>query len=177
MATKGVEMSISVAVAEWIKRIADDERKRDAVRVREDEKAARKADLVRRNGQRLIDELLATVTRDVAAFRDEFAGDPTRDIVVEATEPDRGFVIRKPAPAAVSLTVAPNLDAAAVVCHYRFTVTNGLPPREDRIDVTFAGDGGETTLQMKHHGTGQVFTTADALSEFLLVPVFTGRPR
>ena len=174
--TKGVDMSTSVAVADWIKRIADDERKRDTVRVREDEMAARKADLVRRNGRRLIDELRATVTRDVEAFRDEFAGDPARDIVVEATAPDGGFVVRKPAPAAVSLTVTPNLEAAAVVCHYRFTLTNGLPPREDRIDVMFAGDGGET-LQMKHHGTGQVFATADAFSEFLLVPVLTGRPR
>ena len=51
-----------------------------------------------------------------------------------------------------------------------------LPPREDRIDVTFAGDGAGTLL-MKHHGTGQVFVTPDALSEFLLVPVLTGRPR
>jgi hypothetical protein len=169
-------MSTSVAVPDWIKRIADDERKRDAVRVREDETAARKADLVRRNGQRLIDELRATVTRDVEAFRGEFAGDLARDIVVEATVPDGGFVVRKPAPAPVSLTVSPNLEAAAMVCHYRFTLTNGLPPREDRIDVMFAGDGGET-LQMKHHGTGQVFATANALSEFLLVPVLTGRPR
>lgn len=32
-------------------------------------------------------------------------------------------------------------------------------------------------MQMKHHETGQVFTTADALSEFLLVPVLTGRLR
>jgi hypothetical protein len=40
----------------------------------------------------------------------------------------------------------------------------------------FAGDGREI-LQMKHQGTGQVFATADALSEFLLVPVLTGRPR
>jgi len=30
---------------------------------------------------------------------------------------------------------------------------------------------------MKHHGTGQVFATTGALSEFLLVPVLTGRPR
>ena len=169
-------MSTSVAVADWIKRIADDERRRDTLRVREDEMAARKADLVRRNGRRLIDELRATVTRDVEAFRDEFAGDPARDIVVEATAPDGGFVVRKPAPAAVSLTVTPNLEAAAMVCRYRFTLTNGLPPREDRIDVLFSGDGGET-LQMKHHGTGQVFTTADALCELLLVPVLTGRPR
>ena len=59
---------------------------------------------------------------------------------------------------------------------YRFTLTDGLPPREDRVNVMFVGDGGET-LQMKHHGTGQVFATADVLSEFLLVPVLTGRPR
>src|SRR5438876_588389 len=169
-------MSTSVPVAEWIKRIADDERKRDAVRLKEDELSARKADIVRRNGGRLIDELRAAVTRDVEAFRDEFAGDPSRAVVVEATPLDSGFVVRKPAPSAVSLTVTPNLEAATMVCHYRFTLPNGLPPREDRIDVTFAGDGGEI-LQMKHHGSGQVFATADALSEFLLVPVLTGRPR
>jgi hypothetical protein len=59
-------------------------------------------------------------------------------------------------------------------------MTNGLPPREDRLELVFAGngenDGGET-LQLKHHGTGQVFASADAISEYLLVPVFTGRPR
>jgi hypothetical protein len=169
-------MSSSIAIADWIKRIADDERRRDTLRIREEELAARKADLIRRNGRRLIDDLRATVTRDVEAFRAEFAGDPSRDIVVEPNEADGGFVVRKPAPAAVSLTVAPSLEAAAMVCRYRFTLTNGLPPREDRIDVLFAGDGGET-IQMKHHGTGQVFTTAEALSELLLVPVLTGRPR
>jgi hypothetical protein len=63
-----------------------------------------------------------------------------------------------------------------MLCHYRFTLANGLPPREDRIDVMFSGDGSDS-LQMKHHGTGQLFSTADALSEFLLVPVLTGRPR
>jgi hypothetical protein len=169
-------MTTSVPVADWIKRIADDERRRDALRIREDEIVARKADLVRRNGGRLIDELRAAVTRDVEAFRDEFAGDPAREVVVEPTALDGGFVVRKPAPSAVSLTVTPNLEAAAMVCHYRFTLPNGLPPREDRIDVMFAGDGGDT-LQMRHQGTGQVFVAADALSEFLLVPVLTGRPR
>ena len=136
----------NVAVAEWIKRIADEERRRDTARAKEDEMAARKVDLIRRNGRRLIDDLRATVTRDVEAFRNEFSGESARDIVVEETAPDGGFVVRKPAPAAVSLTVTPNLDAAAMVCHYRFTGTNGLPPREDRIDVTFAGDGDETLL-------------------------------
>jgi len=169
-------MASSVATADWIKRIADDERRRDTDRLREDEIIARKADLVRRNGRRLIDELRATVTRDVDAFRDEFEGDPARAIVVDATVPDGGFIVRKPAPLAVSLTVTPNLEAAAMTCHYQFTSANGLPPREERVDVTFAGDASET-LQMRRHGTGQALTTADALSEFLLVPVLTGRPR
>lgn len=169
-------MSTTVAVAEWIKQVADDERKRDAVRVAENEAVARKADLVHRNGRRLVDELRAAVTRDVQAFRDEFAGDAARDIVVEASAPDGGFSVRKPPPAAVTLVVNPNLETASMVCHYRFTLTNGLPPREDRVDVMFAGDGTDT-LQMKHHGTGQLFTTADSLSEYLLVPVMTGRPR
>jgi hypothetical protein len=95
---------------------------------------------------------------------------------LEATEPEGGFVVRKPESPAVSLTVSPQLEAATVGCHYRFTPTNGLPPREHRFDLVFAPAEGETML-MKHHGTGQVFATADALSEFLLVPVFTGRPR
>jgi hypothetical protein len=169
-------MSTIVAVKDWIKRIADDERSRDAVRIREHEVAARKADLVRRNGRRLVNELRATVARDVDAFRDEFAGESTRDIVIETAAADDGFVVRKPAPAAVSLTVAPNLEAAIIVCRYRFTLGGGLPPREDRIDVVLADDP-DDKLQMKHGGTGQVFANADVLSEFLLVPVFTARPR
>lgn len=70
-----------------------------------------------------------------------------------------------------------SLESGAVVCRYRFTLTNSLPRGEDRIDVLFAGDDGER-IQMKHHGTGRVFTTAaESLSERLLVPVLTGRPR
>jgi hypothetical protein len=169
-------MSTSVVVTDWIKRVADEERRRDTVRARESELAARKTDLVRRDGRRLVDELRAAVTRDVDAFRDEFAGDSARDILVDVTAPHGGFVVRKPAPGAVSLTVSPNLESAAMVCLYRFTLADGLPPREDRIDVVFTSDGSET-LQMKQHGTGQVFATTDALSEFLLIPVLTGRAR
>jgi hypothetical protein len=169
-------MSTGVMVADWIKRLVDDERKLDAARAREAETAARKADLVRLHGRRLIEELRATVTRDVEAFKDEFVGDPGRDIVFEDAESDGGFVVRKPESPAVSLTVAPHLDAAAMGCHYRFTSTRGLPPREHHFELVFAGVEGET-MQMKHHETGQVFTTADALSEFLLVPVLTGRLR
>ncbi len=172
-------MTTGVVAADWIKRIADDERKRDAVRVREEEIAARKAGLVRLNGRRLLDELRAAVARDVEAFRDEFAGDCSRDIVLDFTEATGGFVVRKPASPAVTLTVEPHLETAAMDCHYRFTSANGLPPREDRLELVFAPDGvaGAETLQIKTQRTGQVFASADALSEYLLGPVFTGRPR
>ncbi len=172
-------MTTGVVAAEWIKRIADDERKRDAVRIREEEMAARKADLVRQNGRRLLDELRAAVARDVEAFRCEFAGDPSRDIVFDAKEATGGFVVRKPASPAVLLTAEPHLDRASMDCHYRFTSTSGLPPREDRVELMFAPDGvaGADTLQIKTQRTGQGFASADALSEYLLGPVFTGRPR
>jgi hypothetical protein len=168
-------MNTSVAISDWLKRIVDDERRRDTARVKEDELAAQKTDLIRRNGRRLVDDLRQTVTRDAEAFRAEFPGDRSREMVTEATS-DGGFVVRKPAPVAVSLSVTPNLEAVTIACHYRFTLANGLPPREDRFDVVIASNGAET-LHLKHHGTGQVFPTTDALSEFLLVPVLTGRPR
>lgn len=169
-------MTASIVVADWIKRIADDERKRDAVRAREEEIAARKAQLVRLNGERLIDELRATVGRDVEAFRAEFPEGSTRQIVLETTGSRGGFLVSKPASPAVSLSVIPNLESATILCRYRFTTANGLPPREDGLELVFAGDGGDA-LQIRHHGTGQLFPTPEALSEFLLVPVFTGRPR
>jgi len=170
-------MSTTVAVvADWIKRLADDERRRDSVRIEQDAIAARKGDLVRREGRRLVDELRAAVVRDISAFRDEFAGDPARDVLVDIAPPDGGFSVRKPPPGEVSLTVTPDLDRATLICAFSFTNTDGLPPREDRVNVMFSDDGSET-LRMKHDRTGKLFASADDLSEFLLVPVLTGRPR
>ena len=169
-------MTTGVVAADWIKRIADDERQRDAVRAREEETVARKAGLVRQNGQRLLAELHVALARDVDAFRDEFAGDATRAIVLGPVDATGGFVVRKPASPTVTLTIVPRLDAAAMGCHYQFTSMHGLPPREERVELVFAADGAET-LQIRTHHTGQVFASADALSEFLLGPVFTGRPR
>lgn len=166
----------TLVASDWVKRVAADERSRDAVRMREDESMARKATLVHVHGRKLLDELRATVVRDVDAFRNEFPGDAARELVFEGGETDAGFVVRKAAFPASTLTFAPHLDSAVVRCHYRFTPNQGLPPREDRFDLVFAGADAET-LQLKHVGTGQVYAGADALSEYLLVPVFTGRPR
>src|SRR5260221_11092007 len=101
-------MSTSVAAADWIKRIADEERKRDAARVREEEIAARKSDLVRLNGRRLIDQLRAPITRDPEAFRSGFPGDPARDGLTQTPEAG-GVGVPKRASPARRLTATPNL--------------------------------------------------------------------
>jgi hypothetical protein len=174
--TKDDDMTTRVMVADWIKRVVDAERARDAVRAGENEAIARRAEFVRAAAHRLLEDLRATVTRDVEAFREEFAGDPGRAVVAEAAALADGIVVRKPAPRATSLTVTPQLHAGAIACHYQFFATDGRPPREERIEVSVVGDG-HAPPQVKLHGTGQVFATTDALSEFLLVPVLTGRPR
>ena len=162
--------------SEWITLLAADERKRDDERSRIADVAARKADLVRLQGRQLIDELRTAVMRDLDAFRSEFPADAAREMTFEAVPPDGGFVIRKQAYPIAALSVTPHLPSGSVTCEYRFTPANGLPPREDRIEFLLTGNGGDTLL-IKHPGTGQVFTNADSLSEFLLVPVLTGRPR
>ncbi len=169
-------MNTSVAVADWIRRVADDERQRDIVRAKQTELAARKDDLVARQGRRLLDELRAAVVRDAGAFRDEFAGDRSRDVAVDLGLPAGGFAVHKPPPSPVALTVTASADSASLICSYRFTPTDGMPPREDCVHIMFVDGGGET-LRMKHNGTGKTFASGDDLSEFLLVPVLTGRPR
>jgi hypothetical protein len=168
--------TVAVAVADWIKRIADDERQRDAARAKETDLAARKDDLVARQGRRLFDELRAAIVRDAGAFRDEFAGDRSREVAVDCSPASGGFTVHKPPPSAASLVVSANADSASLTCSYSFPSTDGMPPREDHFHIVFVDAGGET-LRMKHIGTGRTFASGDDLSEFLLVPVLTGRPR
>ncbi|HYM21738.1 MAG TPA: hypothetical protein VEU08_00955 [Vicinamibacterales bacterium] len=163
--------------SEWIIRLAADERRRDDERASAAAALARRVDIVRVHGQRLIDELRATVQLDLEAFRSEFPGDAAHEVNFEATEPGGGFVIRKPSYPAVALSVTPNLPAESVRCEYRFMPNNGLPSRDDRVDLRVVSNGNDTTLLIKHPGTGQAFNNANALSEYLLVPVLTGRPR
>ena len=122
---------------------------------------------------RLLHRVLGAFARDESGPRHS---DRARDIAFSDAPSDGGFVVRKPDAPGVCLTVAWPVNAAAGTCHYRFTPANGLPPQEDCLDLVFA-DEGVATLQIRHHGTGQLFATADALSEFLFVPVFRGRPR
>jgi hypothetical protein len=169
-------MSSVAGIADWIKRLAEDERKRDALRVAPEEQAGRRADLILRHRRHLVSELQSAILRDVKGFRSEFPDDPSREIVLDATKPDGGFVVRKPAAPPVSLRIDPHLEAGTIACCYRFTSANGLPPRDYRFKLSFAANG-DGKPQLTLQGTWRVFPTADAVSEFLLVPVFTGRAR
>ena len=169
-------MSPTVAAADWIARIVDGERQRDAERGRQAALTARKDDLVNRHGRRLLDDLRTTIIRDAEGFRDAFTGDASRDVGVTMGLPDGGFVVNKPPPSAVSLSITLNANSASLLCIYTFKSADNMPPREDRVHVMFIDGGGET-LQMRDHGTGTTFATGDELSEFLLTPVLTGRPR
>jgi len=171
----GVSETVRMTGA-WITRLAEDERKRDDVRLRAAEVEARKAELVRLHGQRLFDELCTTLVRDIDAFRDEFPGDSPREILFEAVQGGGGFVVRKPRSPTAILTVTPHLATASISCEYQFASTNGMPPREDRFDFIFTSVT-DDMLHIKQQGTGQLFTNVDALSEYLLIPVLTGRPR
>lgn len=159
---------------EWITRLADDERKRDAVRSGEVEASARKAALVQRHGRALVDELRAVITADIDAFRAQFPGDAARGVTIDGGA-DGGFAVHKPGPPVVSLSVAPRWAAASVDCHYRRSTLDGLPAREDRFSLVFVPRG--DSAQFKHLESGLLFADADALSEYLLTPVFTGRTR
>jgi hypothetical protein len=161
--------------AEWVTRLADDERRRDEIKVRAKQAVDRRTDLVSQHGRRILDELRTTVVRDVEAFRREFPGDPVRAFLIEE-HVDGGFSVRRLEAPTASMAIVPTQALGSLSCEYLFTPANGMPPRRDLLDFVFTHTS-DNTLQLKLQGTAQVFTHPDTLSEYLLVPVLTGRPR
>ncbi len=161
--------------AEWVTRLANDERRRDEVQLRAKQAVDRRTDLVSQHGRRMLDELRTTVVRDVEAFRREFPGDPVRAFLIEE-HMDGGFSVRRLERPTASMAIVPTAAVGSLSCEYLFTSANGTPPRRDLLDFVFTNST-DNTLQLKLQGTAQVFTDSDTLSEYLLVPVLTGRPR
>lgn len=160
---------------EWITQLAHDERQRDAVIAAARDIAERDAAFVVAHGRELIEALAGAVAGDVEHFHREFPDDPARRLSVER-RPDGGFVVRRSTLPSVELTVSPQWTNATVGCQYRFTPGTNLPAREDRCVLVFTPAAG-VDARFKHQGSGHVFATVHALSEYLLTPVFTGRPR
>ncbi len=159
---------------EWITRLASEERGRDAVIALARSVAARDAALVTTHGPQLVESLATTIAGDVARFLEEFPDDPVRHLVLDMST-DGGFEVRRTGYPAVVLTVTPQWASRVVACRYRFTPGAELPVREDRFTLGFTPVGDDACF--KHQGSGEVFAGLPALSEYLLTPVFTGRPR
>jgi hypothetical protein len=160
---------------EWIRRVADDERQRDAVIAAAREIVARDTAFIAAHGRALMNALAATVAGDVEHFHREFPEDPARRLTIEG-RPDEGFVVRRSARPSVELTIAPQWTTARVACQYRFAAEPDLPTRENGFVLVFTPAGSDDA-RFKHHESGQVFASVHALSEYLLTPLFTGRPR
>ena len=136
---------------------------------------------MRVHDQRLLDTLRATVARDIEAFLDcEFPGDGARrGITLENSRTDGGLVVRPTTrlPTA-TLNICARLDSD------RRSGTDTVASRRDGLaasrgshrGLVFIGDGDQSlVIEAPRHRT--VFANADNLSEYLLLPVFTGRPR
>ena len=162
---------------EWIARLAVEERERDATTAAARNAAARDAALVTTQGPRLLESLATIVSNDVARFREEFPDDPMRQMAVDLAA-DGGFEVRRSAYPTVALNVTPKWTSGVVACRYRFKPSADLPVREDRflLGVASLGPVGDDAY-FKHQGSGEGFASLPALSEYLLTPVFTGRPR
>lgn len=160
---------------EWITRLADEERRRDAVIATARDLAARETAFVVAHGRQLTDALATTVASDVEYFHHEFPEDTFRHLTIDAGA-DGGFVVRRSAFPSVQLTVTPQLPAARIRCQYQFTPGPDLPTREDHFLLVFTPAAG-VDARFKHQDSGHVFASVQVLSEYLLTPVFTGRPR
>ena len=128
---------------------------------------------MRRHGPGLLHDLHATMTQDVDVFGTNFqtirhatsSSTTSRKVGSPFASPDirrSRSASRRAGPPRLWVAVLPS--------------DNGMPAREDRFELVLAPQG-DDAAQFKHHSSGQVFGTVEALSEYLLTPVFTGRPR
>jgi hypothetical protein len=155
----------------WVRRFAEEERRRDAVERREVDTVAEQGEAVRARSLALLDALRTQVARDVKAFSREFPG---RSISFEQGLPGGGFVVRRGHYPEVHLTVVPNLSGSAISVQYLLasgTGTEAPPPRE----LVVAGH--DDAPHFRDEESQQAFRKIEQLSEYLLVPVFVGRLR
>lgn len=157
---------------DWVKHFAAEERQRDQVRRREAAAAAWKAEYVEFHLRKIVDLLADRVARDVEAFAREF---PERGLTFREDPGSQGFIVRREHYPEASLTLHPDMGAGTITASYVFASQSGThTPKAQILEL-----GGQTvdTLHFRNEAEQQAFRTIAQLSEYLLVPVFTGRPR
>jgi hypothetical protein len=156
---------------DWVSRFAAEERTREEAESRASAKAADRLQTMRFHVRTQLDLLDARVAQDVQAFAREF---PERAVTMEKLS-EGGFRVHRDHYPHVTLTVEPHWDTASLHASYVFVSQAGkVAPKPIVLELD------ERSGQGSHfwHDAGQhTFRSLEQLSEYLLVPVFTGRPR
>jgi hypothetical protein len=155
----------------WVARVVDEERRKDQAHSRDEAAAVHHAEVIRFHLQCLMVALKDRVARDVEAFAREL---PDRRVSFKECSPDDGFAVRRDCYPEAQLTVTPNLHDGSIRVQYLFAFADGLSapklmefvPDADRGFSVHLRDAGELS-----------FGDVEQLSEYLLVPLFTGHPR
>jgi hypothetical protein len=154
---------------DWITRFADEERRRSEGHARDLSVAAHLAEIAQFRVHVLMDALRNRVTRDVDEFGRQF---PERAIHFEDVPLNGGFIIRREHYPEARLTVSPNPAAGSVHVEYLFASGVGLSmPRSMELVC-----GDDVPGWHFRNEDGYPVRPIARLSEYLLVPVFTGCP-
>jgi hypothetical protein len=155
----------------WVTRFAANERHRNET---EDHMAvllAHSADVALFRLQTLLGSLRECVAEDVAAFALQF---PERSVHFENVPVNGGFAVRREHYPEARVTVIPDMSAGTLHIEYLFASMQGITTPKP-LELTFDGDDvrGWHFKDDPDHRVRSVYE----LSEYLLVPVFSGYPR
>ena len=156
---------------DWVKHFAEEERQRQQAHSRESAATAFRSVDVRLYLERLMESLRTRVARDVEVFAEEF---PDLGLVFESNLDD-GFTVRRGHYPETKLTVHPNMDAGSIAVNYVIALQTGT--QAPKPTVMELGGHNIDTLHFRDDSGLHSFRTIAQLSEYLLVPVFTGRLR
>jgi hypothetical protein len=156
----------------WVARVVDEERRKDQAHSRDEAAAAvHHADVVRFHLPCLMVALKDPIARDVEAFAREL---PDHRVSFEECTPDDGFAVRRDCYPEAHPAVTPNLHDGSIRVQYLFASADGLSAPKLMELVPDADRGFSVHLR---DGSEQSFASVEQLSEYLLVPLFTGQPR
>ena len=155
----------------WVARLVDEERRKDQTHRHEVAAAVHNAEAARFHLQCLMVALKDRVARDVKAFAREL---PDRRVSFEECALDDGFAVRHDSYPESHLTVTPNPHDGLIRVQYLFASADGLSAPKL---VELVPDGERGFAVHVKDGPTQKFVSIEQISEYLLVPLFTGHSR
>jgi len=153
-------------MGDWIDALGSDEEKRRKSEELHTQSQFRRAEIIRLKRNALWESLMAVINRDVEKFRTTFKG---RRSVEMTTVSELGFRLFKSPYPTVLMDAEIPLNGTSIKVSYSRTF-NQISPME-RVDETFELTVDRSdNLVIAHNG--RVFPNLDAVSIFLLEPVF-----